>query len=300
MGPHRRGDRSGWLRWVRERAPRGPGERSAAPSLPLVHCGLGDGSSGARPGVRRVGGTDGSSSAVQASGRLARWSPGGPVLSAVVPTLDEVARIGALVHRLVNEVDEVVVSDGGSRDGTTDAARAAGAKVVEGPPGRGDQLDRGAARAMGDVLWFLHADAGVPTGLGPAVRRAAEGRRWGGCRVRIDSRDPRLRWTSMVMNRRAAWTGSFTGDMGVWCRRSLFEEVGGFGGLAALEDLCFSDAARLRAPWALVEPRLGISARRWSEEGVSRTMLRMLAIRAAYRAGLPPGTLARRYRSTPR
>ena len=50
------------------------------------------------------------------------------MLSAVVPTLDEVARIGALVHRLVNEVDEVVVSDGGSRDGTTDAARAAGAR----------------------------------------------------------------------------------------------------------------------------------------------------------------------------
>lgn len=222
------------------------------------------------------------------------------MLTAVVPTLDEAPRIAALVERLRAEVDEVVVSDGGSHDGTPDVARSAGARVVSGPPGRGPQLDRGAAAAAGDVLWFLHADADVPVGLGAAVRRAAEGRAWGACETSIDSADPRLRWTAFVMTRRARWTGAMTGDMGIWCRRALFDTLGGFGALPALEDLDFSDRARAAAPWALVGPAIGTSARRWTAEGVTRTMVRMLALRAAYRLGVPPARLARRYRSAPR
>jgi rSAM/selenodomain-associated transferase 2 len=222
------------------------------------------------------------------------------VLSVVVPTLDEQPRIRGLVLRLLSEADEVVVSDGGSTDGTTAAARAAGARVVEGPPGRGPQLDRGASAAAGDVLWFLHADAEVPGGLGRSIRRAAEGSAWGCCETHIDSADPRLRWTGWVMTRRARLTGAMTGDMGIWARRSLFEGVGGFGSLPALEDLDFSDRARRAAPWALVGPALGTSARRWTGEGVTRTMARMLALRVAYRFGVAPDRLARWYRSAPR
>lgn len=222
------------------------------------------------------------------------------MLSVVVPTLDERPRIRGLVQSLLREVDEVVVSDGGSTDGTIEVARSAGARVVRGPAGRGPQLDRGAAAARGDLLWFLHADVGVPRGLGGGVRRAAEGAAWGGCEARIDSADLRLRWTAFVMTRRARLTGSMTGDMGIWARRSLFERVGGFGSLSALEDLAFSDRARRAAPWALVGPPLGTSARRWTSEGVNRTMVRMLALRLAYRMGVPPDRLARRYRSAPR
>ena len=222
------------------------------------------------------------------------------MLSVVVPTLEEQPTIGSLVRGLLDEVDEVVVSDGGSRDGTAEAARQAGARVVSGARGRGPQLDRGAAAASGDVLWFLHADAVVPAGLGRAVRRAAEGAAWGACETRIVSADPRLRWTAFVMTRRARWTGAMTGDMGIWARRDLFTAIGGFGSLPALEDLDFSDRARRVAPWSLAGPALGTSARRWSAEGVTRTMARMLALRVAYRLGVPPARLARRYRSAPR
>lgn len=217
------------------------------------------------------------------------------MLSVVIPTLDEEASVGTLVRRLADEADEVVVSDGGSRDRTVERARLAGARVVVGSPGRGPQLDRGADAARGTILWFVHADSSVPQGLGAAVRRAAEVHRWGGCRVRIDAADPRLRWTALVMNRRALWTGSMTGDMGIWCHRELHRAVGGFGDLPSLEDLSFTDRARAVEAWGMVGPALGTSARRWTRYGITRTMAHMLALRAAYRIGVPPAVLAGRY-----
>ena len=66
--------------------------------------------------------------------------------------------------------DEVVVSDGGSGDGTLEVARGLGARVVCGPPGRGGQLNRGAAAAAADLLLFLHADTRLPPGGAAAVR----------------------------------------------------------------------------------------------------------------------------------
>ncbi len=222
------------------------------------------------------------------------------MFSAIVPTLDEAAAIGPLVTRLREEVDEVVVVDGGSADATRRLARDSGAVVVEARGGRGPQLDAGAAAARGDLLWFLHADSRVPFGLGAAVRAAAGRARWGCCAVAIEADRPLLRWTSAVMNRRARWTGACSGDMGIWATRTFFDQIGGFGGLPAFEDLDFSDRARAKAAWVVVEPALGTSARRWESEGGRRTAARLLALRVAYRLGVDPARLAARYTSRPR
>jgi glycosyltransferase involved in cell wall biosynthesis len=58
-------------------------------------------------------------------------SPRGRV-SVVIPALNEEAAIGNVVRRVPREiVDEVIVVDNGSRDGTAHCAREAGARVVE-------------------------------------------------------------------------------------------------------------------------------------------------------------------------
>jgi glycosyltransferase involved in cell wall biosynthesis len=56
------------------------------------------------------------------------------VVSAIIPCLDEAAAIGALVRELFAlGADEVLVVDGGSRDGTPEIASAAGARVIVEP-----------------------------------------------------------------------------------------------------------------------------------------------------------------------
>lgn len=91
------------------------------------------------------------------------------MISAIVPTRNEASALPELLGGLSPEVDEVIVCDGGSTDGTPDIARRLGAVVVEGARGRGPQLNAGAAVARGDRLWFLHADTRVASGSGAAL-----------------------------------------------------------------------------------------------------------------------------------
>jgi rSAM/selenodomain-associated transferase 2 len=220
-------------------------------------------------------------------------------LSAVVPAFHEPA-IGALVAQLRNECDEVLVVDGGSTDDTAALAQAAGAVLVGCDRGRGRQLDAGIGAANGDVLWFVHADSTLPPGAGAAVRHAARVHPWGCFAVRVESEDPRLRWCGRYMTVRARRTGSATGDMAIWARRDLIDRVGGFGARGVCEDLDFALRAREVAPCCVLPLRVGTSARRWEAEGVTRTMLRMWAVRGGFHLGLPDRTLTAMYRRNPR
>jgi hypothetical protein len=69
------------------------------------------------------------------------------------------------------EVDEVVVVDDGSHDGTADAARAAGARVLRIPRsvGKGGALDRALDRLHADVFLLLDADLGASAKEAPAL-----------------------------------------------------------------------------------------------------------------------------------
>lgn len=218
-------------------------------------------------------------------------------ISAVIPTLDEERCIGALVLAVRSLVDEVIVCDGGSTDETVLRAADAGARVVTGARGRGAQLDLGARTAVHERLWFLHADSRVHPHAGEALR-AATGP-WGCFATRIDSADPRLRFTAAGMTLRARWTGVCSGDMGLWADRRYFEALGGFGN-TAFEDLAFADRARRQDPCEVLDPLLLTSARRWQSEGVTNTVLRFWMIRLGYRVGVEPGRLAGVYRSRPR
>lgn len=218
--------------------------------------------------------------------------------AAVVPTLDEAARVADVVRALAAEVDEVIVSDGGSADGTAERAAEAGARVVVGPAGRGAQLDRGAAGCTAERIWFVHADTRIPAGAGATLRAAAGP--WGCYATRVDSADPRLWWTGVAMTLRARATGVCSGDMAMWADRAFLDAVGGFGAAAVLEDLAWADRARAQARGQVLGPPVTTSARRWEAEGVNRTILRFWLVRAGYRLGVPAPTLARVYASRPR
>jgi hypothetical protein len=86
--------------------------------------------------------------------------PERPRVAAVIPALDE----GMALPLVLGEfppgvVDEVIVVDGGSRDGTVAAAHAAGARVVvETRRGYGRACAAGAAATDADVIAFLDGD----------------------------------------------------------------------------------------------------------------------------------------------
>ncbi len=99
---------------------------------------------------------------------------GDTTVSVVLPARNEEATVGAIVSAIRRDfvqsvplIDEVVVVDSRSTDGTAAAARAAGAVVVSQdditsglPPmrGKGDALWAGLAATSGDVVAFVDAD----------------------------------------------------------------------------------------------------------------------------------------------
>jgi glycosyltransferase involved in cell wall biosynthesis len=92
-------------------------------------------------------------------------------ISAVIIAKDEADLIAACVES-VRFLDEVLVLDSGSRDGTADICRRLGARVLETDwPGYVAQKNRAAGAAANDWVLSIDADERVDAGLRAAIER---------------------------------------------------------------------------------------------------------------------------------
>ena len=191
---------------------------------------------------------------------------------------------------------EVWVVDGGSRDATRARAEAAGARVLDSPPGRALQLERGARAAAGEVLLFLHADSRLPRGWARAVRDALrdEGVVGGAFGFAFDAQSPALRFIAFGAWLRNRLFALPYGDQGLFVRRRVLEAVGGVPQTPILEDLELVAAMKRRGRLALLPEPVVTSARRYLAGGPLRTMLRHWGIAARWALGVSPARLAER------
>jgi rSAM/selenodomain-associated transferase 2 len=230
----------------------------------------------------------------------AREAPGRARLSIVVPVLNEAGLIAAALQRLTllrGRGAEVIVADGGSGDGSAALALPHADRVIAAPRGRAAQMNAGAALASGDILLFLHVDSRLPEEADRLIREglARSGRNWGRFDIAIEGRHPLLPVIAWFMNRRSRLTGICTGDQGIFVRRSLFEECGGFPPIALMEDIALSRELRRHGPPLCIPRRVLTSGRRWERGGTLRTVLLMWGLRLAYFLGVDPRKLAGLY-----
>ncbi|MES1240379.1 MAG: TIGR04283 family arsenosugar biosynthesis glycosyltransferase [Acidobacteriota bacterium] len=224
-------------------------------------------------------------------------------LAIVIPTLNEEPALRSTLALAMAMADEVVVSDGGSADGTLAIARELGARVVAGPANRGGQLNRGAAAALdagAGVLLFLHADTILPDGAGRAVREAVAGGADGGAfLIRFDADGFLYRLGGRVVNLRTRLAFAALGDQALFATRETFRGLGGYREWPILEDLDFARRMRRicsRRRLAVLPDPVITSARRFARQGPVRTVLTNWLIWLLFALGVSPHRLARLYR----
>ena len=223
------------------------------------------------------------------------------MVTVVIPTLNEQAALpGCLSSVGVSPQVEVVVSDGGSVDRTVSIARSApDAVVVEGPPGRGQQLRRGASTASGNALLFLHADCRLPVGWLDAVGGALQDPETTLACFRLSTRPANgagrihRAWLSLL-DLRSYGLGLPYGDQAFALRREVYEEVGGFPDIPLMEDLALARECRRRGRIRHLPLAVRTSGRRFEQRPV-RTRLMTIGFPWLFRLGVAPQTLARWY-----
>lgn len=225
-------------------------------------------------------------------------------LSVVIPTLNEAARIGELVAylRTIPDVDEIIVTDGGSTDGTVEIARAAGALVAQSVRNRGTQLNTGVLQAGGEILWFLHADARPhPDSARHIKETMAQPQIVGGnFRLCFDEASIASRLFEGIAGAQRR-LGIYYGDSSLFVRRDVFKLMNGYQEWPLFEDYDFArrlekHARRCGGRTEYSGLPLIVSARRFRDRPM-RTVLLWASLQTLFSLGVPPHRLARRYHS---
>ena len=218
--------------------------------------------------------------------------------SVIIPVLNEAGFVRDAIDRAWSAgAQEVIVVDGGSSDSTASVAAQCNCQFLEGPQGRGPQMNCGAQHATGDVILFLHADSWLPENALLQIDNALKNSDavGGGFRQKLGSG----KWIYRFIEKGNAWRARYQrliyGDQGLFVRRSVFEQLGGFAQIRLMEDFEFSQRCFAAAAPVLLEGPIHIDVRRWEAHGPIATTIKNWRIAWAWRCGADSDELYNRY-----
>jgi rSAM/selenodomain-associated transferase 2 len=216
----------------------------------------------------------------------------------IVPVFNEAPLLRQCLAQLRERAAgaEIIVVDGGSTDGTADLARSLCDHIVITKRNRATQMNAGARTALGDILWFLHVDAGVPRGCLDEITRIMDNPKVAGgfFRIRLP-RGPVYRFTDSFAHYAGIVLRMRCGDHGLFCRRTVFLDIGGFPEVPLMEDVEFFRQLRCRGRVRSSQKRILVSARRYESIGRARLTLAYGLIATLYIFGVPLSKLAALY-----
>lgn len=190
---------------------------------------------------------------------------------------------------------ELIVVDGGSDDGTAEAAGDwADSVIAQDAPNRGAQWDAGAKKATGDLLFFLRADAQPPVNWQQALEHF-----W------LTKPDERIAAVAFSVDYGAgfglralsAWSNSRVrrgivgADHGLCTTPDVYAAAGGYPPFAELEDYEFSRRLSARGRIARLPELTHAAARRMRSQGPFSYLSRRLWVESRYRFGATPESL---------
>ncbi|CCH48272.1 TIGR04283 family arsenosugar biosynthesis glycosyltransferase [Pseudodesulfovibrio piezophilus] len=225
-----------------------------------------------------------------------------PQFSVIIPVYDEAANINSTINHVAEVAQshtvEIIVCDGGPGHETIAAIETPGVITIPSKPGRGIQLNTGAAHASGEILLFLHADTRLPSTAFQDIAHALSGASVAGAfSLAIDSSSIELKIIAWFANLRSRLERLPYGDQAHFVRTAVFRSLGGYAPIPIMEDVAFfKQINRQRLPISILAGKVTTSSRRWDKEGMVHRTLTNWWLRLRYAMGARPEDLVRHYR----
>lgn len=234
-------------------------------------------------------------------------------LSVIIPVFREEKIICRAIARIrdlaLSGGVEIIVCDGDPRaltlaHVTKTLGRSRDLILVASGKGRGVQMNAGAGRARGDLLFFLHADTRPDfQGMDLMLKTREQYRKkpgpdtfCGAFDLHIDSSKKIFRLIEKTASFRSRFTRIPYGDQGIFISRSFFRRLGGFPEVPVMEDVGLMEKVRAAGARPIIfKHAISTSARRWETQGILYTTLRNWVLITLYHTGVCPGRLARYY-----
>jgi glycosyltransferase involved in cell wall biosynthesis len=218
-------------------------------------------------------------------------------ISIVIPTLADDATLVNLLSTIRHwprQPREIIVADGASNSAVRSACARYAARWLPSVPGRSVQLMKGASRASGSVLWFLHPDGSPDPDAIQAIIESVDSGASGGCfTFRFNGRPRPIK---TLLERCIAWRVRFglpDFEHGVYVTREAFDVCGGFAATPLFEEVPLLKGLQRQGRFDVLTLAILVSDRRWQRDGwLMRTLSnRLLAF--GFALGIPPARLAR-------
>ena len=195
-----------------------------------------------------------------------------PQLSIIIPVLNEEDAIDTFLrslkeHSTAENINEILVVDGGSEDATISLAANHDVTVLRSQKGRAKQMNLGAKNASGEILYFIHVDTLPPKDFDKSIIEAVLNKNEVGCfQMKFDSNSRFLgffAWFTRVNIQLCRG-----GDQSLFITKNLFEKSGGFDeNYVVYEDNEFIGRLYEIGPFKILPRHVKTSARRYEERG---------------------------------
>lgn len=216
-------------------------------------------------------------------------------LSFVIPTVNDAPALARTLRCLhwKDVVEELLVVDGDSSDGTAAVARRFGAQVVNTSPVRGRQLDFGWREARTDLVCFLYPGFCLTERAVRGLVSVFEDPRTAvaAFRVGFRSRDPGLARLSFWYMVRTVLFGMPSGLQALTVRRRDLERLGGIPHWRDDNDLYLVRTLRRRGALRLLDEFVYLPPEPFLERGVGNAFRDDLREALAWRRYRVPGYL---------
>ncbi len=221
-------------------------------------------------------------------------------ISVIIPTCNEENYLSGCIEsiRAQNQPVEIIVSDGGSEDGTLAIAHRVSEKVViVEEKNLGKQLNTAASIAKGETLLFLHADSLLTTGIFEQIESSLkQAENIGGAfKMKLTGKRNFYRILEAGGDLYCRLTKTYFGDRGIFIRTSAFKQLGGFKEFPIMTDVEFSRRMAGIGKTTFLPGPLITSSRKFDDEGILQVLYKIFWALLAYRLGYPPEKIREKY-----